>query len=218
MKKIVPFKKDIALNTNIYEIKSISLEHSLSLKEKNIVEGKFIISGSYKMTDTSTSTDEFNYKLPFEIQIDEKYETKDLTVDINDFYYELIDNKILSVNIEIVIDNLEEKKLDIKEELREEIKKTNQIENSETSNLNEEIKEERNEIITSIFDDMNNNENYVTYKVHIVTENDTVESIIQKYKVSENILNSYNDLSNIKIGDKIIIPANDQTKWIFKRK
>ena len=212
MKKIVPFKKDIALNTNIYEIKSISLEHSLSLKEKNIVEGKFIISGSYKMTDTSTSTDEFNYKLPFEIQIDEKYETKDLTVDINDFYYELIDNKILSVNIEIVIDNLEEKKLDIKEELREEIKKTNQIENSETSNLNEEIKEERNEIITSIFDDMNNNENYVTYKVHIVTENDTVESIIQKYKVSENILNSYNDLSNIKIGDKIIIPANDQTK------
>lgn len=212
MKKIVPFKKDIALNTNIYEIKSISLEHSLSLKEKNIVEGKFIISGSYKMTDTSTSTDEFNYKLPFEIQIDEKYETKDLTVDINDFYYELIDNKILSVNIEIVIDNLEEKKLDIKEELREEIKKTNQIENSETSSLNEEIKEERNEIITSIFDDMNNNENYVTYKVHIVTENDTVESIIQKYKVSENILNSYNDLSNIKIGDKIIIPANDQTK------
>ena len=217
MKKIVPFKKEISLGTNIYEIKSISLEHNLSLKENNIVEGQFILSGSYRMTETSLNIDEFNYKLPFEITIDKKYDTKDLVVDINDFYYEVIDNKTISVNIEVIVDNLEEKefKETLELEKKEDTKKQLEENNNDTERKEEKKEEninDRNEIISSIFDDLDNNDNYVTYKVHVVGENDTVETIIQKYKISESTLNAYNDLSNIKIGDKIIIPLNDKNK------
>ena len=53
-----------------------------------------------------------------------------------------------------------------------------------------------------------NNTGYLTYKIYIVKENDTIESIISKYSVSKELLDSYNDLSDIKLGDKIIIPTN----------
>ena len=218
MEKIVSFSKEIMFDTNIYEISSISLEHNLSLKDDNLISGEFIISGSYKITEASFNIDEFNYNLPFDISIDNKYNTSNVTVDINDFYYEIIDNKILSVNIEVSIDGLEEVEniLNIKEDVRD----SEFIESSE-SIVNEEIepndlddskqifKQTINEPITSIFDDLDCNENYVTYKVHIVSENDTTESIIQKYETSLTLLKQYNNLSDIKIGDKIIIPTNE---------
>ena len=109
MKKIIPFSKDIEFDTNVAEINSISLEHTLKLKEENLVSGEFIVSGTYKMTDTSLNTDNFEYKIPFDISIDKKYDTKDIDIDINDFYYEVINNKILSINIEVSIDGLKEK-------------------------------------------------------------------------------------------------------------
>ena len=99
MKKIIPFSKDIEFDTNVAEINSISLEHTLKLKEENLVSGEFIVSGTYKMTDTSLNTDNFEYKIPFDISIDKKYDTKDIDIDINDFYYEVINNKILSINM-----------------------------------------------------------------------------------------------------------------------
>ncbi len=223
MKKIVPFTKDIIFDTNIYEINSISLEHTLSLKEDNIITGEFIVSGSYKMTEASINVDEFAYNLPFEISIDKKYNTKNVSVDINDFYYEIIDNKILSVNIEVSIDNLEEKE---ETKLFEEVREIENLAHNENKIAKEETREEikdistqkdnkiineehQNEVITSIFDDLDNNENFVTYKVHIITENDTVETILQKYEVPISTLEAYNNLSDLKIGDKIIIPTDD---------
>ena len=52
MQKIVPFKKDILFKTNIGEIVSISLDHELDIND-NLITGKFIISGEYKMLITS---------------------------------------------------------------------------------------------------------------------------------------------------------------------
>ena len=205
MNKIVPFKKEIDFES-IYQISSISLEHNLSFKEENVVKGNFIVSGSYKKTEASINIDEFNFELPFEINIDSKYDTKDITVDINDFYYEIINNETLSLNIEIIIENLNEKEdimetddrkiIDIEEE-KEETKK------SETKNETSEDK------IESIFDGLDYNENYVTYKIHIMTENDTIESVIKNYNTKKSILEDYNNLIDIKIGDKIIIPSDD---------
>ncbi len=212
MKKIVPFTKNITFDTNIYEINSISLEHTLSLKENNVIKGEFIVSGSYKMTEASVNIDEFTHSLPFEITIDKKYNAKDVTVDINDFYYEIIDNKILSVSIEVLIDNLEEIKeeVEVLKEGREakQPEETNDKIIEETEN-NMQEEPHRDEVISSIFDDLDNNENFVTYKVHIVTENDTIDAILQKYKLSSSRLEAYNDLSDLKIGDKLIIPTDD---------
>ena len=200
MKKIVPFKKDIDFNTNIAEISSISLEHTLKLKEENLVSGEFIVSGTYKLTDTSLNVDSFEYKLPFDISIDKKYDTNNIDVDISDFYYEVIDNEILEVNIEVSLDNLEEKEeRNMTEEKPEVIEEPKE----------EPIDTKREEKSLSIFEDLEENERYVVYKVHIVTENDTTESIINEYGITKEDLESYNDLTDLKSGDKLIIPAHE---------
>ena len=52
----------------------------------------------------------------------------------------------------------------------------------------------------------NTEESFYKYKIYIMREEDTIESIAIKYNVTLDDLKEYNDLSNINIGDKIIIP------------
>ena len=49
-------------------------------------------------------------------------------------------------------------------------------------------------------------ESFYKYKIYIMRSEDTIESIAIKYNVTLDDLKEYNDLSNISIGDKIIIP------------
>lgn len=213
MKKIVPFKKDIVFENNVVEITSISLEHTLHL-EGNLIKGEFILTGDYKMTETSINTEKFSYNLPFQINVDSKYILDNVTLDIDDFYYEIINDNVLSINIEVLIDKLEEKQLfeEIEESVKEPVidvleKKEEIIDNP----IREEIqKEERciEEETSSIFSNITSSEKYATYKVYIVRENDNIEQIITNYSVTKEELEQYNDLNDIKIGDKIIIPYN----------
>ena len=170
MKKIISFRKEIPFETNIYEVVSISLEHTWN-KTDNKIDGEFIVSGDYKITDTSKDIIPYNYNLPFTIDIS-TYDIKESTIDIDNFYYEIIDNKVLVVNIDVRIDAL---------------------------NMNEDNEE-------SIFTNLDKDDNYVNYRVYIVRESDTLDSIMNKYNVSKDILECYNDLNDIKLGDKIIIP------------
>ena len=213
MEKIVPFKRDISFETKIAEIRSISLEHTYEI-QNNLISGIFIISGNYKLTDTSTNVDPFKFEIPFDISIDSRYELNKATVDINDFFYELINNEVLSVSINIIIDNLEEKEEREMEEIQEEKQEVEEIkpvsyEEAEKDDETEEVKTVSisPETVKSIFDNMDENEGYVVYKVHIVTENDTIESIMEKYDVTKEALEAYNDLNDLKIGDKLIVPA-----------
>lgn len=213
MEKIVPFKRDISFETKIAEIRSISLEHTYEI-QNNLISGTFIISGNYKLTDTSTNVDPFKFEIPFDISIDSRYELNKATVDINDFFYELINNEVLSVSITLIIDNLEEKEEREMEEIQEEKQEVEEIkpvsyEEAEKDDETEEVKpvSASPETVKSIFDNMDENEGYVVYKVHIVTENDTVESIMEKYDVTKEALEAYNNLNDLKIGDKLIVPA-----------
>ena len=213
MEKIVPFKRDISFETKIAEIRSISLEHTYEI-QNNLISGTFIISGNYKLTDTSTNVDPFKFEIPFDISIDSRYELNKATVDINDFFYELINNEVLSVSITLIIDNLEEKEEREMEENQEKKQGVEEIkpvsyENAEKDDEAEEVKTASisPETVKSIFDNMDENEGYVVYKVHIVTENDTIESIMEKYDVTKEALEAYNDLNDLKIGDKLIVPA-----------
>ena len=61
MRKTIPLKKQLTFKTNINEITSISLENTLNTKNDNI-EGDIIISGAYKITETSKQVDKFEYK------------------------------------------------------------------------------------------------------------------------------------------------------------
>lgn len=218
MRKIIPFKKEIKFDNNLYEITSISLEHTLHRDDRNI-EGSFIISGEYRITESSSNTLEFYYDLPFAIDIDDKYNIDNVDIDINDFYYEILDNKYLVINIEVKLDHIEEILMERKEDVMD-INETEEvpacveediIEPEEERVFKEQtIKEEKSkeikiEEVKSLFSNMDN-DNYVTYKVYIVRETDSIESIINKYQVTKEDIELYNDISEIKIGDKIIIP------------
>ena len=217
MKKLIPFQKDLSFDNKIHEISSISLEHTLKLNEGNQISGEFIVSGTYKLTEASINVDPFEYILPFSISIDKKYETKNINVDINDFYYELVNNQILSINIEVVIDNLEEKEETFvtkektvipnePEDIREETSNEEKQEETETVSKTEN---ENTETTKSIFENLDENERYAVYKVHVVTENDTVESILQKYQITKEELEAYNDLNDVQMGSKLIIKDNE---------
>ena len=52
-------------------------------------------------------------------------------------------------------------------------------------------------------------ETYSTYSVYIVRKEETLESILSKFKITKEELESYNDLKDIGIGSKLIIPMNE---------
>lgn len=215
MKKVIPFKKDIIFKTNLEEITSISLEHTLKIDE-NMLTGDFIVSGEYKITNESRDTEKFSYELPFEVVFDEKYKLDNAVIDIEDFYYEIVNNSILRINIEASLDKIEEilieEPLIEKVDLEDLLEENNNIEElrEEKEDINMETErciEEEKEIIPNLFDNINIEETYNTYKICIVRENDTLESIMEKYSVNKDTLELYNDISEIKLGDKIIIPV-----------
>lgn len=236
MKKIIPFKKEIVFKTNLSEITSISLEHTLQVDKNNMVIGEFIVSGEYKMVDTSVNVEAFSFNIPFEVSIDEKYIIDKVIVDIYDFYYEIINNNVLALNIEVIVDRLREKPLideiiengleeveKVKDEieLEEKEKEIEVIEEeeeirkeAETNELEErEINENDVEITKSLFDNFDSrSETYMTYKVYIVREGDTLDVLIQNYGVTKEELEKYNNLNELNIGDRLIIPLNsDET-------
>lgn len=103
------------------------------------------------------------------------------------------------------IDKIEEKEIiDSKKELF--LEDTREEQNNDNINIIEE--EDRDKIETdSIINSINNNnDNFVTYKIYKIHENETLESIVIKYHTTIDDLKEYNDLNNLNIGDKIIIP------------
>ena len=194
MKKTVPLKKDLTFKNNISEIVSIALDHELNLEDRTI-KGNLVISGSYSTNDENTL--DFKYNIPVNIEMSDRYKLDNITIDIDDFYYEINDNKLI-VSIEIGLDNLEEVLPPFKYE-EEKIEKVFKEEDMPRVDTDD---------VKNIFDNFDDSsETYSTYKVCIVKENDNIESIILKYNISKELIEQYNDVSEIKIGDKLIIQA-----------
>lgn len=222
MKKIVPFKKDILFKTDIEEITNISLEHTLEKEEDTLIGGDFTVSGDYKVTENTSSLESFSYTLPFEINLDEKYELKNAVIDIDDFYYEIINNKVLSISIDVLIDQLEEKEVEIIEEVEDLEKEERKIDVEESKPVEKKENEVREENVekercidleeTPVINSFNSNEEiYKSYKVYIVREGDTLDMIMEKYGVTKSDIEDYNDLSTFCINQKIVIPYCNET-------
>ena len=45
---------------------------------------------------------------------------------------------------------------------------------------------------------------------YIVKDGDTIDKILEEFKVTKEELSNYNDISNIKANDKLIIPTNNE--------
>lgn len=230
MRQTIPFVKDISFNSKIAEITSISLEHNLKMENNDSVVGTFTISGKYKVNKISINEEEFKKDINFDITLDDKYDSSKVIIDIDDFYYEIVNEEYLRVHIDVLIDNL----LYIKKEAKpfiQEIEKKDLAElkaEERISNVNdlkgislEEEKEnaikqdndtikkdDKESSITTNF--LNEKEQYITYKVHIIRENETVDTIIEKYNVSKEELEKYNSLDNVGLGTKIIVPISSE--------
>lgn len=281
MKKLVPFTKEIEFKTMISKVTSISLEHTLRVEKDNLISGYFILEGTYKMTQASQIDEEFSYKIPVDIELDEKYDTSNITLDIDDFTYEIIDEEKMRLNITLCIDNIEEKEVvlpvedviedfdtleledknsgnreskndgvlddlfldtskkvplefDSKKEIVEEeseqnnndnitinnaesVETSNELiyENNTSNNNNNDTNKPQmvNNNVSSIFSSFKDNiETYKTYSVYIMKEEDTIDVVLQKYGVTREELEEYNDMSDIKTGSKIIVPSSSKNE------
>ncbi len=231
MKKTISFEKKIEFPSMIGEITSISLEHNLKFVDSYNIEGNFIVSGTYKLTEASRIEESFSYELPSEIILSEKLDLNTSKIEIEDFYYEIENDDTLICYIEIKVEGVEE--IEVKEEIEcekelEEISlKVENIELPEEElvrecdgDVKEYVEEEKerdeemikNDIpVSSLFENINESEEtYATYTVYILREEETVTSLIGKYKTTKEELESYNDLSNLSVGSKIIIPLHEE--------
>ena len=203
MDKIYSFKKEVLFKNNIYDVVSIAIDKKFSIDEYAI-KGRFNINGEYLINEKEKDT--FDIEIPYLNYVEDDFDVSNISVDIDDFYYEIKDSNKLVINIDIIVKGLVEKERCIDD--TKSVEDEYDIESDDTINNREELN-------TELFE--TTKDSYVTYKVYIVRENDTIESIIEKYDVSLDELKKYNVVNDIKIGDKIIIPY-ERNKWSFKKK
>jgi len=122
---------------------------------------------------------------------------------LNSREVEIIDSKLDDIKCDIIENKTSEEIKKIINEKND--KKTAEIEEKEVNIIGEE---ERNNISSNeVINNLNSiNDDYVTYKIYKIKENDTLENIIIKYKTNIEELKEYNDINNLNINDKIIIP------------
>ena len=231
MNEIVSLSKEIDFNTMIDRITSISLEHTLMKDGEFNIKGDLIVTGTYKQTVASQIDNPFSYKIPVDIELDPKYDLSNVNVDIDDFTYEVIDDNKLKINVDLILNNLEKKEIStvLEDTSDDELVSVNDLfledskdeklevpkEKMETLDFDEEkvnvvekvndVKEDLSESLFSNID--SSNESYSTYSVYIMRENDSLEDIMKKYDVTREQLEEYNNLDEVKMGSKLIVPT-----------
>ena len=230
MKQIIPFKKELPFKTKVSEITSISLERELEVLDDGIVSGVFHITGDYKMNEGSINREKYSFDLPFDITLDPRYDINTVNADIEDFYYDVINEDTLKVNIDLFIEaeylpeepkvveevdvteektddmrtNEEEREDIVEEDIKEDIPQVEEVKVTEVNDAQD--RDDTVDIGKDLFSNLDNTETYTTYYVYIVKEDDTVEKILTKYDIAKEDFENYNDINNIKAGDKVIIP------------
>ena len=202
MHKIISFKKEITFNNSIEEIVSISVDDKLELDNLKI-KGNFVIEGEYL---TVSRNESFHFEIPYLGYLEDEYDTNGSTIKVDDFYYEIVEPNKLALSIDILVDDLKVKKLINEEVVEEDIREAEIVETTKEDIL-EDKSEEREKVIFK----EDYAEAYMTYRIYIVREGDTIESILDKYGLSLDELSKYNVINELNIGDKLIIP-NEKNK------
>ena len=232
-------ERDFLFKDSIFEITSISVEHDEDINGSNL-EGDYIISGDYRLHEISINKEDFSFKLPFTHEIRSNINLDTVNLEITDFTYELNNNDELHVHIEYIVSGeqsliefADEKDLNeflnktdaevvdltedeprFKEVSKEEILNipAEDSKKEETEEPKEEIKEDKpSEISTNnIIGSINADETYVKYHVHTVMQNDTLEGILDKYKITLTDLKKYNTFEALEVNMKLVIPENEE--------
>lgn len=231
MNEKIPFKKDIIFKSIIGEITDITLTHDYLVKN-DLVEGVFYLSGKYKMTEASVIEEEFFYNIPFSIAISDRIDKNTINITIDSFDYK-INKDVMTINMNLNM-NFENVNEEVKEIVMSDEKRVKDINSElelENLDIEKDIISSENEIKLneSVVDDINiineentisdnetnnilefsknnMNDNFTTYKVSIMRAENSIENILTKYNVTIDELKTINNLDNINVGDKILIP------------
>ena len=219
MKKNISFEKQIEFPTMIGEICAISLEKQLKFVDSSTIEGDLLLTGRYKLTEASLVEEDFQYKIPIDISLTEKIDSNTGKIEIADFYYEIEndDTMICYIDLEISGDEI----LEVRE-CDGEMLEDKEIEIPVLDSIKEEIieekedKEDEKKIIVeeekTFFQLDEDDDSYGTFIVYIVRENETVNTIIEKYHTTLEKIEQYNDLNQFTIGTKLIIPLEKENE------
>ncbi len=227
MNQKIEFKKDCMLKTYVSSITDISLTHDYKILDDTI-EGYFDVTGSYKVTMSSVETESFMFTIPFTIALSSLIDKDTIDLKLSDFNYSVekdvlhlkmfldMDYQEIEIKEDIKdneeIDNMindlmdKESTTDIKSpsEFHNEVMLDNVVDSKEEVSTKEKVSEKN---FNTIFNEVKES-NFSKYKVYIMRSEDTLESILVKYNVTMDEIKEYNDIDNINIGSKIVIPYN----------
>lgn len=194
-------KRKIDINNFTYAIVN---EEALEVKVEVLIEGLEKIDVDVIEEDSEEVLEEESEE---EVLDEEKVEL------LEDVREESLDEESKEDNIEVLKTEDEETNDDILPSFDDMSNKIN--EEQATASLSEsggvEVmtnNENNKEVMDSIFSAFaNTEETYATYSVYILREDDNLEEVMAKYKTNRDTLAEYNDLDNLKIGTKLIIPT-----------
>ena len=212
---IINKESEFKLNNNIAEVTNITIESEFDL-DGNVVDGLFLVKGSYKTHSLSLNKEDFDYSIPFTYTISEYFKEDSVNVLIKDFDYN-IDNNILRLNINYDITYEKDDEYFYERQELDDYLNNHEVEVIDFNEKNDippiSIEEEKIEKIDTedLFDSFESGDEYITYDVYICSKEDTFESVSKKFNVSTKVLHDYNDeIENITESTKLIIPLVDE--------
>ncbi len=205
----IPFKheieNDIDRNTTKLEITNFIYDYK---KDELIVNIDYIIEGDRKSIlefDDEETLDEFLNKREVEV-IDTRINDIKEEVNKEKNNVENFDRKSIDkIEEKELKDNIINKELEL-EETKEDINTNNNEELNKNIKLEDNLDREKIETEKIMNKIDKTTDGFVTYKICKLKENETLENIVIKYHTTIDELKEYNDLNNLNIGDKIIIP------------
>lgn len=181
------------------------IEKEEKIKESREEEKELLEFAEQNLDNTYIKEDKIENKIE-EKKIDIIEEKKEDTRECDD---DIIDKALEELPIKEK-SNIKKQSMEIKEEAKEEEKDKIIEEKSDTIKENNIIKEERPKLkVNSLFANLGEeNDTFTTYSIYIMREGDTLEKVMDKYKIKKEELEMYNDLSTIELNSKVVIPAN----------
>ncbi len=191
-KELEEDNRSIAIHNFTYDIRN---EDTLHLYIDVLVKGREVI----ELEEEEKVIEPVREELP---KIEEEQVIDEQVEDTTNDDKELLTEKEVE-DSQKVIDNImsTDKKEEVVEEKKEEPVIKNDIKEDKTTTTDTKV-------MNSIFSAFaNTEETYTTYSVYLLRENDSIENIIENYGVTREELSYYNDLDNLNVGSKIIIPT-----------
>ena len=213
MNLIIPFEKKVKFDTPISEICSISLEHEITKNDGEIL-GNFLITGTYKEHELSINKTDFNFTLPFSVELTTRVDLSSLDMSIDNFTYDL-NGSDLDIKIDYVIEAQDLKEEPVFERVEQDIEPITLIE-EEKEKINDENKDEINnneerEIKSeTIINSVKAEDDYISYHIHIVSNGESLESIALKYHITKEEIETINNITTIEVNDKLLIPLENE--------